>query len=136
MNFIHKSLQQELIQNKEEGFMFVNKAVESGEKLYPNTSADGREAIRQQLRNLKLDWDTLYDDVLNSQRHLEVNLVQWTSFEESYEQLENWLKNIETQLAGDLPLHSLLEEKKGQLQTYKVKGRICDYYKYNLCFLI
>ena len=55
-----------------------------------------------------------------SQRHLEVNLVQWTSFEESYDQLEGWLQGHEAQLKGDVPLHASLEEKKSQLQTYRV----------------
>jgi nesprin-1 len=115
---------QALVQDKDQGFVYLSQAVESGEKLYPNTSAEGREIIRQHLRTLKQDWDGLYDEVLSIQRHLEVNLVQWTSFEESYEQLEAWLRNMETQLSGEMPLHASLDEKKGQLQTYKVTKMI------------
>lgn len=96
-------------------------AVESGEKLYPNTAADGREVVRQELRTLKSDWDCLYDDVLSSQRHLEVSLVQWASFEESSATLEAWLKNMEGQIRDELTLKSTLEEKKSQLQAYKVR---------------
>ena len=57
---------------------------------------------------------------MSSQRQLEVNLVQWTSFEESYDQLEAWLKNMEAQLKGEVPLHITFEDKKAQLQTYRV----------------
>ena len=67
------------------------------------------------------DWDSVYDDVLSSQRQLEVNLVQWTSFEDSYGQLDNWVKQTDSQLSADIPLHNTLEEKKSQLQTYRVR---------------
>ena len=53
----------------------LNTAVESGEKLYASTAADGREEIRQQIRQLKTDWDSLYDEVGSKQRHLEVLLI-------------------------------------------------------------
>ena len=96
--------------------------MEAGDKLYPSTSADGRETVRADLRRLKADWDALYDQVLGSQRHLEVNLVQWTSFEESYEQLEGWLRNMELQLVEECQLQTTVEEKKTQLQTYRVSG--------------
>ncbi len=108
------------MQDKPQGTSLVSQAVECGEKLYPNTAAEGRETIRQQLRALKQDWDMLCDAVMGEQRQLELNLVQWTSFEESYEQLEAWLINMETQLNSELTFQATLEEKKAQLQTYKV----------------
>ena len=117
-----QTMVQELAQDKDSGFTKLNLAVEAGEKLYPSTAAEGRDSIRQQLRNLKQDWDTLFDEVMSSQRQLEVNLVQWTSFEESYDQLEGWLKNMEAQLSGEVPLHTTFEEKKAQLQTYRVSS--------------
>ena len=55
-----------------------------------------------------------------AQRKLEVALVQWTSFDDSYGQVEHWLRDMESQLEGQLPLRSTLEEKKTQLQNYKV----------------
>ena len=69
---------------------------------------------------LQADWDSVYDDILSSQRQLEVSLVQWTSFEDSYNQLDQWVKSTEKQLSDDLPLHNTLEEKKTQLHTYRV----------------
>lgn len=94
--------------------------IESGERLYPNTAAEGREVIRQELRQLKLGWESLFDDLSAAQRKLEVALVQWTSFDDSYGQVEHWLRDMESQLEGQLPLRSTLEEKKTQLQNYKV----------------
>lgn len=114
---------QELSVERDAGFGKLNNVVESGERLYPNTAAEGREVIRQELRQLKLGWESLFDDLSAAQRKLEVALVQWTSFDDSYGQVEHWLRDMESQLEGQLPLRSTLEEKKTQLQNYKVLCR-------------
>ena len=118
-----QTVTQELSQDKDTGYAKLTQAVESGEKLYPHTASTGREAIRQEVRSLKQDWDALFDNVMSEQRHLEVSLVQWTSFQESSHQLEAWLSGMEAQLKGDLPLVATLEEKKAQLQTYRVRQK-------------
>ena len=41
---------QELQAEKEQGAAKIHMTVESGEKLYPSTAAEGREIIRQELR--------------------------------------------------------------------------------------
>ena len=41
---------QELLAEKEQGATRIHMTVESGEKLYPSTAAEGREIIRQELR--------------------------------------------------------------------------------------
>ena len=112
---------QELVSDRDAGFNKLSSTVEAGEKLYPNTAAEGRDVIRQELRQLKLGWESLFDDLSAAQRKLEVALVHWTSFDDSYGQVEHWLREMESQLEGQLPLRSTLEEKKTQLQNYKVK---------------
>ncbi|XP_025103982.1 nesprin-1-like isoform X4 [Pomacea canaliculata] len=111
---------QELVRERDAGLSKLNQCVEAGERLYSSTAPDGREVIRQELRKLKMEWDSLYDDLSTVQRRLEVSLVQWTSFDESYNQVESWLREMETQLEGQTALRSTLEEKKTQLQNYKV----------------
>lgn len=88
--------------------------------MYPNTATEGREVIRQELRQMKFTWEGLFDDLSSAQRKLEVALVQWTTFDDGYTQVENWLREMELQLDGQLPLRSTLEEKKTQLQNFKV----------------
>ena len=116
------------MQQKDAGMAHVTRAVEKGERLYPHTAADGREAVRQQLRVLKTDWDSLYDEVLSSQRHLEISLFQWTSFEESRVAMETWLHAMDSRMSEEVVLRATLEEKKTQLQTYKVWCRSSVYY--------
>lgn len=111
---------QELSTERDAGFTKLNQAVEAGEKLFPNTAPEGREVVRQELRQVKLTWESLFDDLSAAQRKMEVALVQWTSFDDSYGQVEHWLREMESQLEGVTPLRSTLEEKKGQLQNYKV----------------
>lgn len=41
---------QELMAEKEQGAAKIHVTVESGEKLYPSTAAEGREVVRQELR--------------------------------------------------------------------------------------
>ena len=41
---------QELLLEKDEGASRVHEAVEQGEKLFPNTAAEGRDIIRQEIR--------------------------------------------------------------------------------------
>jgi hypothetical protein len=66
----------ELSVERDAGFGKLNNVVESGERLYPNTAAEGREVIRQELRQLKLGWESLFDDLSAAQRKLEVALVR------------------------------------------------------------
>lgn len=111
---------QELISERDSGFAKLNQGIEAGEKLYQNTATDGREKVRQDLRQHKLAWESLADDLSSAQRKLEVALVQWTTFDDSYGQVEQWLRDAEVQLEGQTPLRSTLEEKKSQLQNFKV----------------
>ncbi|ESO86156.1 hypothetical protein LOTGIDRAFT_167389 [Lottia gigantea] len=110
---------QDLLRDRDAGFAKLNQVIESGEHLYPTTATEGREAIRQELRKLKLGFEGLYDDLSATQRKLEVSLVQWTSFDDSHSQVDNWLRDMELQLHGSIPLRSTLEEKKTQLQNFK-----------------
>ncbi|CAL1544282.1 unnamed protein product [Lymnaea stagnalis] len=110
---------QDLVHERDAGFTKLNHCVELGERLYPSTAPDGREVIRQDLKKLKLGYEGMFDELSTIQRKLEVSLVQWTSFDESYGQVEHWLRQMESQLEGQIPLRATLEEKKTQLHNYR-----------------
>ena len=109
-----------MLQDKDVGFSKLSAAVESGEKLYSNTASEGRESIRHELRGLKTEWDDLFDELNTNQRKLDVNLVQWRAIDNTFDQLEDWMKNAMHQLDDEMVLKASLEEKKAQLQVYKV----------------
>lgn len=119
-NINYSFLLKYLLQEREDGLQKLNALLEAGEKLIPNTGTEGREVIRQQNQSRKQKWETLFEDLSGCQRKLELALLQWVSFEDHNSQIDQWLKNVESQIEGNIPLMSTLEEKKLQLQTYKV----------------
>ena len=62
------SLFQDLMVEKEQGSALFNAALESGERLYPNTSNEGREEIRRELRSMRESWETFSDKLNDTQR--------------------------------------------------------------------
>lgn len=47
-------------------------------------------------------------------------LSYWHLYEDKYEQIQNWIKDMEKQVK-DCPLRSTKEEKQEQLQKYQVR---------------
>ncbi|KAJ8309205.1 hypothetical protein KUTeg_014079 [Tegillarca granosa] len=111
---------QELIAEKEQGTNKIHFTVESGEKLYPSTASEGRDLIRQELRTLRDQWEQLCDQLSDTQRKLDSCLVQWSSYDENFEQFQKWLLDTEIQLKEDTDLKSTLPDKKAQLQGHRV----------------
>ena len=72
------------------------------------------------MRQLKSDWEELYDAVGSAQRQMESSLNQWTTLDEAQSQLSMWLRQAEGNYSGELVLHDTLSEKLQQLQQYKV----------------
>ncbi len=96
-----------------------NTALEAGEKLYASTSTDGREVIRQELRDLRQSWESLCDGVTENDRHLDMALSQWTAFQDRLQQLQAWMNDTQSNLT-DVELKNNLQQKKAMLQHYRV----------------
>lgn len=111
---------QALLDSKDQGFATFNTALECGEKLYPNTSNEGREGIRRELRSLREMWETFNDSLNETQRQLESNRMQWSSFDDNYEQLMKWIADCESQSMKNIELKNTLQEKKSMMQHYRV----------------
>ncbi|XP_018395829.1 PREDICTED: nesprin-1 isoform X2 [Cyphomyrmex costatus] len=94
--------------------------IDLGEKLYVHTSPDGREIIRQQLRNLRSMWDGFSEDLQSSMQKLDQCLMQFAEFSLSQEQLTAWLRDVERAMHQHTELKSSLEEKRAQLQNHKI----------------
>lgn len=116
---------QSLFAEKDQGLKMLNKTVESGEKLFPDTAVSGREKIRQELRNAKDDWDQLFSNLTHSEHKVETFLHQWSSYSDGQEQLMKWMTSVESGLETKVELKNTLQEKKAQLQHYKVEILTC-----------
>lgn len=110
----------EILGEKQTALSLLNTTVQLGEKLYPSTSEDGREAVRIQLEDLQGTFDTLFDSCATMERDLQNKLSRWTSFEEASDQLKLWLKETQAQMPDEIELKTTLDEKRAQLQTYRV----------------
>ena len=94
--------------------------IEMGEKLYPHTSVDGKEVIREQLQILRKNWDALTEEIQNNSIKIDTCIQQFSDFTSSQEQLTKWLKDIEKHMQQHTELKPSLQEKKAQLQNHKI----------------
>ncbi|XP_012271233.1 nesprin-1 isoform X8 [Orussus abietinus] len=94
--------------------------IDLGEKLYAHTSPEGREIVRQLLRNLRTAWDAFSEDLQTATQKLDQCLTQFAEFSLSQEQLTAWLRDVERAMHQHTELKSSLEEKRAQLQNHKI----------------
>lgn len=110
----------ELIDDRNQKSEEFENLIEKGEKLYAHTSPDGREIIRQQIRNLRTIWDGFTDDLQSATTKLDQCLVQFSDFTSTQEQLTKWLKDVEKAMHQHTELKATLQEKRAQLQNHKI----------------
>jgi len=72
------------------------------------------------LRSLREKWEVFTDQLSDTQRNVEVGLLQLSSFEDSVEQFHKWLASTEVKVRSDADPKATLQEKKMQLQSHKV----------------
>lgn len=94
--------------------------LDRGEKLYNHTSPDGREIIRQQLRNIRTLWENLGDCLQDTSNNLDQCLLQFSDFSLAQEQLTKWLKDVERAMQQHTELKASIQEKRAQLQNHKI----------------
>jgi nesprin-1 len=116
-----KQVVQSLMTEKEHGLMKLNSAIETGEKLYPDTAAAGREQIRQELRTAKEDWDHLLNGLNDASRKFESYLNQLESYSETQDQLVKWINETEEMMVNDTEMKNTLVEKREQLHQRRVR---------------
>lgn len=110
----------ELLSEQGAAMQLINNTVELGEKLYPFTAVEGRETIRLQLEELQQALETLFDEVSGTEKKLQEKLSRWTNFEELSDHMKKWLKDVEPQLPEEIVLWTTLDEKRAQLQAYRL----------------
>ena len=99
----------------------MHDTIEQGERLYPHTASEGREIVRQELRQLREKWEGFTDQLSDTQRKLEVSLVQLSSYEDSFQQFRTWMSETEVKVQAEADLKATLQEKKVQLQSHRVQ---------------
>lgn len=67
----------------------------AGDKVLPETAANGRENIRSEIRELRERWDKLNDSILQQQKEFESQALQWSSYQDILQQTLSWLDEKE-----------------------------------------
>lgn len=114
-----QKLLEDLLSQQNAISLLLNGAIESGEKLYPSTTVEGREVIRNQLNELQQTYDQLNDDINNVNSLLGQKLSKLSGFEEGVEKLSAWLNKIQSQLPSQIELKTTLDEKISKLNDYR-----------------
>ncbi|GFY40265.1 nesprin-1 [Trichonephila inaurata madagascariensis] len=111
-----KILSDQLSQN----LYHIETTIELGEKLYSSTSPEGREIIRQKIRNLQKHWEVLQEKCNGSLRAVDSCLQKLISFSQGQDRLSKWLQEVGLSVQQHTEPKSTIQEKRAQLQSQKV----------------
>ena len=84
------------------------------------TALKGRQVIQQEVDVLHLDWEDHTHKLTSLKDNLEQALHYWVIYEENYDKVAGWIKDMERKVK-EVPLKSTLEEKREQFTWYQVK---------------
>ena len=109
----------ELLSKSKDSSNNLNDCIELGEKILSTTAPEGREGIRLQIQDLQSSHEQFNEKLSKLQRDTQGNIAKLEEFEESINELNIWLKDIQEKIKGKFTLRATLDEKKAQLQTYR-----------------
>lgn len=101
----------------------VKSAHTQGEKTLPQTAAQGQANIRTELESLAQDWEALASRLGDVQQNLMHAIQALQAYDGSCDSLNKWLRDVELQIK-DLDLKSILREKQGQVDKFKVISKL------------
>ena len=109
----------ELVQMKPEGQAKLRSATEKGKSTVPNTASRGQDVIREELKSLADDFDSWMANVSETSSLLDKTLQQWQDFDETYNRLSIWLKEMEEKVKGVVELKTTIEKKQALFERYQ-----------------
>lgn len=125
---VKNSRLQLLLNEREQAEHYLGSLTAAGERILPDTSAQGREIIRQQIRRIRERWDNLAEGIIQQQKKQGLQSLQWTSYQETLQQILAWLDNMERSVKLETTtIPSSLQEVKSKLLKCKVKQLFIKY---------
>ena len=109
-----------IVAENDQGGQKLEVLIAAGEKLFPDTAGKGRELIRQDMRTARESLDKLMALVAGAQHHVHTSLLHWSVFTDSQDEVLGWITHLEAQLGMGVDNQNTLQEKKNQVQTFKV----------------
>ncbi|XP_070578811.1 nesprin-1-like isoform X2 [Ptychodera flava] len=110
---------QELLSKRHQGQSKLNNLTECASDVMPHTAPGGQDQIRNEIDSLQKEWADLIAQMQETRGNLDSSLERWNSFEDRYDQLAKWVREVEETLRSASELQPGLGEKKSQLERYK-----------------
>lgn len=98
----------------------LDRLTDLAERVYPLTSADGRENIRSKLRDLVTRYEKLCENLSSQVNKLEKSIGQIADLKQAQQTLEGNIRDFLNGLSLNEQLKATLQEKKAQLQAHKL----------------
>ena len=108
------------MEQKDEGQSLLNEAVNAGDALVPNITAEDKASIRAALRNLRDNWETHLDQVNSLYKKVEGIILQLSSFDDSCRQIRRWIEETRLRLTTPTQIGQSIQEIKAELQTWRI----------------
>lgn len=88
-----------------------------------NTSPQGRDILQREMDHLQRDWDDCLGYLRQTEGSLEQTMKMWEEYETRFEQINEWLGNMEQKVKGH-DLKNTYMEKQTQAEKFKVSGLV------------
>ncbi|XP_071454288.1 muscle-specific protein 300 kDa-like [Hetaerina americana] len=92
----------EIAETLGEGEKLLNRVYELSETVMDTTGAEGKDTIKQEIRQLKSDWDSLNSIYKDSQKMLSKCLNAWNDFATTSQKMKDWLGDFEKRVEAEI----------------------------------
>ncbi|XP_065079035.1 muscle-specific protein 300 kDa-like [Ochlerotatus camptorhynchus] len=117
---INQSMLQNIDIEKEKIENYIPSLITASEKVLTETSSNGREKIREDIREIKDRFDKIIIAVNNLKKQFDVRSVQWSSYQDIVQQILSWLDVTEKKIdTSESQSWNSTQEIRSKLFKYK-----------------
>lgn len=91
----------EIASTMPKGEILISKVSDLSETVISSSGPEGQEAIRQDVRQLQLDWKSLQTHCQESQKTLGNCINMWSQFSTALDAMKKWLDNFKTRVNAE-----------------------------------
>ena len=91
----------EIASTMPKGEIMISKVSDLSESVISSSGPEGQEAIRQDVRQLQLDWKSLQTYCQETQRILGNCIIMWSQFSTALDSMKNWLDNFQNRVNAE-----------------------------------
>lgn len=114
---------QVLLTERDQGEHKINAVTLLGERILPDTATQGREIIRNEVREIRERWDKLSDGIKEQQKLQDAQSLQLSNYQEMLQQTLAWLDSMENQVKIDPSTWVSVQEVRSKLLKHKATAQ-------------